>query len=759
MKKTRKVVSSLIALSLVGGLVLPAAGPAFAYSKNSVNKVVSIANDDVAHRVGDITITEDSSYASDFTSGDVFTLTLPSGVDWVPDGNDDGDTIDAADDLKVTMMGADYFVGSPQVKLLSDQKLQITTSGAFTAAQNPIVLSNIHIKADSGVTGDIKVKIDGKDSAITSQDLIIARALDGDTVATVDDIETIGDEVAKAGVITIEEAAVGSMGNNFQSVDIKLPSDFNWEEYNVGGNAFTVEFSGGFTARTFTVDGGLDKLAVKPTAAAPANGYMIDGQTLKVYFVPARVAGSNQRGIITITPYISPDNDADFGDVEVSVSGTKVSDADLVIAKYADYGTELSVKEVEELISGRFDEETAEITIKEAVPGSFIQGRKVTLEFPSWVKVTDFDITKDPFRAGSITMDDNEVQFTIIQGTANASSGGEMKFKAKFSIEAGKSGDIEMKINSKSGAEGSLVVAKAVAPVSAEAKVANVKIGVKGQAINDIIITENVDEAIGEEDAYGNKADLRVELTDGVQWNSYKVEVIEGNLEIDEDNIDDNGSELIIPIKSTSSKASKIKISGITVDLDRTIPEGLVQAKVKGESVVLNNKAQDGWAQAGGRSTTAVGDGLNDLDRGEFDTSNAVKIDVANVVTPAPEAGTVLFNIGSTIYTAGGVTKVMDAAPYIKEGRTYVPVRYLALALGVTEENIGFENGVVTLTKDNVEVKLTIGSTTLMNNDNAVTMDVAPEVVNGRTMLPARFVAEAFGAMVGYANGQVVISY
>jgi len=38
----------------------------------------------------------------------------------------------------------------------------------------------------------------------------------------------------------------------------------------------------------------------------------------------------------------------------------------------------------------------------------------------------------------------------------------------------------------------------------------------------------------------------------------------------------------------------------------------------------------------------------------------------------------------------------------------------------------------------------------MMINGASVTMDVAPEITGDRTMLPIRFVAQAFGAQVGW---------
>jgi hypothetical protein len=94
----------------------------------------------------------------------------------------------------------------------------------------------------------------------------------------------------------------------------------------------------------------------------------------------------------------------------------------------------------------------------------------------------------------------------------------------------------------------------------------------------------------------------------------------------------------------------------------------------------------------------------------------------------------------------------MDVAPYIKDGRTYVPMRYLGYALGLTDNDIVWDETAktVTLTQDDTVVVFTIGSTTYTVNGESKTADVAPEIVDGRTMLPARYVAEAFGASVGW---------
>ena len=104
---------------------------------------------------------------------------------------------------------------------------------------------------------------------------------------------------------------------------------------------------------------------------------------------------------------------------------------------------------------------------------------------------------------------------------------------------------------------------------------------------------------------------------------------------------------------------------------------------------------------------------------------------------------------------------IMDVEPYIKNDRTYVPVRHLSYALGVSENGISWDSKTqkVGIAKADTNITLTIGSKTMLVNKEIVLMDVPPEIAEGRTMLPARWVAEALGAEVEWDGntGEVVI--
>ncbi|WP_449241490.1 stalk domain-containing protein [Desulfoscipio gibsoniae] len=101
----------------------------------------------------------------------------------------------------------------------------------------------------------------------------------------------------------------------------------------------------------------------------------------------------------------------------------------------------------------------------------------------------------------------------------------------------------------------------------------------------------------------------------------------------------------------------------------------------------------------------------------------------------------------------------MDAKPFIESGRIFVPVRYLGNALGVDNDNIEWESPRATFKQPDMPVvELAVGSKVIKSDGAATTMDTAPLLKTGRTYLPARFVAEALGYEVAWdaANGVVL---
>lgn len=105
----------------------------------------------------------------------------------------------------------------------------------------------------------------------------------------------------------------------------------------------------------------------------------------------------------------------------------------------------------------------------------------------------------------------------------------------------------------------------------------------------------------------------------------------------------------------------------------------------------------------------------------------------------AAEAGkTIKLQIGSRIVNVDNEAVIYDAAPVIRNDRTLVPIRIITEALGGKVDWNGAAKE-VTLSINDKEIKMTIGKT-------LEKYGVAPVIIDGRTFVPVRFVADELGA-------------
>ena len=118
--------------------------------------------------------------------------------------------------------------------------------------------------------------------------------------------------------------------------------------------------------------------------------------------------------------------------------------------------------------------------------------------------------------------------------------------------------------------------------------------------------------------------------------------------------------------------------------------------------------------------------------------------------------GKVVLTIGSDIGFVDGVPTELDAPAFIEDGRTFVPVRFLAEAVGAEADWEPKDAAVETvyLTWEDMQIIIKIGEEALTvvkdGEEEVVTFDGAARIVNGRTFLPFRAIGEAIGLEVDY---------
>ena len=106
--------------------------------------------------------------------------------------------------------------------------------------------------------------------------------------------------------------------------------------------------------------------------------------------------------------------------------------------------------------------------------------------------------------------------------------------------------------------------------------------------------------------------------------------------------------------------------------------------------------------------------------------------------------------IGSRIVTVDNEAVIYDVAPVIRNDRTLVPIRVVTETLGGKVDWNGVTKE-VTLNIDGKEIKMTVGKT-------LEKYGVAPVIIDGRTFVPVRFVADELGATVAWDDATKTVT-
>ena len=95
-----------------------------------------------------------------------------------------------------------------------------------------------------------------------------------------------------------------------------------------------------------------------------------------------------------------------------------------------------------------------------------------------------------------------------------------------------------------------------------------------------------------------------------------------------------------------------------------------------------------------------------------------------------------------------------DVPPFAEQNRTFVPVRVIAEELGA---EVTWDDGTVTITRENTTITLQIDSPVAIVDGETHTLDVSACARDGRTFVPLRFIAEALDFEVNWTDGAVVL--
>jgi len=764
-KLKRKALSILLTLSFLVCMLVPMAAPAGAATGYSVLSAPNV-DDDKTTALGTVFA---QVTAGGLETGDTMTFRLPSDFVWAKAGTkdtamtnadwagrilDNGNTLYGQEHGNYILIPEVYSgdanglagdVNMLEVTMISDKEVKIEVTGTPDSGNDCyfyIYPKNIFV-AD-GFDGAIEMIFDAPGgSGFADGSVTVGYVSGGQITISVSSVDSFSDRDSVTFRIT--EDTAGAFEDKSESLKIRLPSGFVWGKIN--------------SLQTIWGDKALEE---------ELRGGALEIDEDELIFNLANFAGTDEATSIElkIDIVVDDETDAKTGDIVAKVSGkSDITPSQLTVGVYGTYEATIEVDgDVPTIYAGMLEQVIADIVIKEAVAESLINGRTLTLELPEnarWGAVDDDSDSGLSIDLVSFPGTDGKTVKFEFSGTSNDAAELVLK-EMEVVLEPGVTGDLVIKVGGTAGLSGELTVAKIINPVTAEAaSVPEVRIG-SVSAAGDITIVE-CEAGVIKKDKW-----VILDLPAGVRFaNKPKVEVIEGDINVDEGSVktgkdgDQDDNQVLFYVDGDSSEASKIKVSNINYVVDRTVPEGDIKLSIEGDAVVEVNdrdEVDDYYTFDRNNVNVVEIDGEKafslDSDHKVFPrTGSAAKVVNAKVVTPADSTykSNAVFVIGDTNYTVNGVQMTADVAPYLKNDRTYLPVRYVATALGVADANIMWneaEQSVVIIKGDRV-VKLVIGSSTMMINGVPFTMDVAPEIVDpGRTMLPLRWVAQALGADV-----------
>lgn len=646
--------------------------------------------------------------------------------------------------------------------------------------------------------GDIKVTVDANSTTVTgggSYTIAKVTSGSGSTTASVvsSDVKTHSGNIVVP-QITVKEDVSGTFTTAGGTVKVKANGPYK------------------FKAGTVTLKSGVN--AAVNGASISETATIADGANEVIFTLSAEdIAKIDKDKLSSLTIdglVMVPNNDEkNYGDVYVTVSGTDITSQQLKVGTRADYGFNLTaMTEAPTIFAGRSplrnedldddDFKTAKFRFEETTPGAWLTSRKLEFTVPEGVKIIGMDVDKvdklnqSNFEAGACLSNDGqtlriEKDSDVFNGYSR-SDAAYVDMYLYLSTDAAFTGDVTVAVSG-AGVEADTItpvtVAKVVTPITVESAETKAAMGYQNIDTADITVTENAAGALLDgktvklaiDSLYGSK-ELGFADADNLTLTT------DGNLEAKNFKVSDGEMSFRVDTASYSTP-STVKITGVQVGTTRSVPYGAYDLKVYGDAVV-NNYDED----VDTYSSTICSGSVSDPDttvasiNKDVEDSSTYKLDMFDVNEGFTFAGylnvdgagsesvltkKVEVTIGEKNVVMDGEKIDTDVAAYIQtsSNSTMVPLRVVALALGVDSANaanpdetnaVNWDANSKTATivygqgSTKTVIQFQAGSNNMNVNGSTIAManGVTAEITDGRMFVPFRALGQAFGVSVSW---------
>lgn len=757
----KKFISMVMAAAMVVSLV-PAT--AFAYDVTSTAKVVSAADLTEAEakvanktKLGDVADLKTPELqltvkSVDYTAADKetavsyeATVTLDN-AEWA-----DNDDIDS-------LVRVEYDEPSGKVqptvttKNVSDDEATIVITmhkGDGKVSETLSKDDKVILKLDTRLTKTSKnakatVSVDSDDLGVTSDDLVFATVLDSGITATLKKVAEVAEnETTKLERELKIKAAVGNFAAN-QVIELKLTSGFEWtaikKDDTIANGALKVTDVDDNVLTCEVVKGGTDTITIaKDDVTIDA----VDSKVGAVAKITVKAKkGANGEGFAATADAVEAVKVVD-GVIEVSVD----EDEDLPVI-YSGVNAE------NDGITDDSDHKALEVTIKEPSADTLDVKKELTMELPEGVYVVGVD-TNDEFGANDAAFkkaydkgDYETFKFARRALTATTNKKGELKFTLKLVAEPGFTGDVTLKVDGAGLDKAQEVkIAKFVSPYTVEASQNDLIIDYRNTKVPTNIVVKEAEEGLWKKDSKFIFDIEKMEMEDDATY------TVDDKSDMEVKTIK---NELGFKVDSESSDAAAaVTISDISLYMGRSLAAGAYDLTLDTTgSDNFMTEAVFGYTLSGSVDTNTKGTVSDKYYDNDVHFGHTVKEGFVNIITAGRDQDDASFTkkvvvpVGEKYIIAGEEQVALDVPAYISaQGYTMLPVRAVATALGINNNNVLWNQAsrTVTILYGQRIITMVAGQKVVTVNGNTIPASATVQIKDGRTFLPMRDLATALG--------------
>ncbi|WP_215676380.1 copper amine oxidase N-terminal domain-containing protein [Clostridium sp. MCC345] len=608
---------------------------------------------------------------------------------------------------------------------------------------------NMKLKSTS-VGKKATISVDG--DMVTTDDLTFAEVKDTGVKASVKKVA----EITEEGVSALErELKIESNVGDFevgQRFELKLSAGFEFNKLVGKGDTYGTPATEDTTSKYKVIDNGKGERTAVIEVTDATDTITVKADNLVISADTAKVGAECKLTVKAVK------GTAGFNDT---------ADA-IVVAKVVADAIEVSVDEDEDVpviysgvnvanegITDDSDHKALEVTIKEPTAGTLDAKKVLTMELPDGVYVTnvesndDFDADEVAFAAAYKKGDYEKFEFArrTLDATEEGQDAGELKFTLTLVAEPGFTGDVTLKVDGAGLDKAQEVkIAKFVAPYTVEASQNNLIIDYRNTKIPTNIVVKEAEDGLWkknsqfvfgvdkfEDDDFENDATYTVDDKSDLEVKTIKDKL---GFKIDKESADD---------------AATVTISNISLYMSRNLAAGAYDLQ-------LNTTGSDAFMKQAILAPAGVDAGEATVKYQYYDNDahfdEVVKEGFVNIITAGRDKDDASFTkkvvvpVGEKYIIAGEEQVALDVPAYISAaGYTMLPVRAVATALGINNNNVLWNQAsrTVTILYGQRIITMVAGQKVVTVNGNTIPASATVQIKDGRTFLPMRDLATALG--------------